>query len=239
MGDIPVDVHFDLFKLGFPSSLDAEIWARSTWLETVTVPLTVRVLDPETSLLHALIHLGRDRFRRLLGYVDVAHMVEHGEINWDEMQSLARAEGIDSPAAVALSAVADIQHLKVGPIESHGWRLPLWKFLWRDETRLLGDVGNYKFRRRGTWLLPLTTRGRGLEAFRWIVKTILPPGALLDELHPGLSGPYLWRLIYGRSRFLVHRLRSLSGAKHPTQPTISSDPPSKGAPDVGDRSGDT
>lgn len=204
---IPVDLHFDLLKLGVSSRLESRIWEDTVWHQSPHLSRPVRVLSPETALLQYLVHHGRDRFRRLLGFVDVARTIEREAIDWELIGAMARAEGIEAPMAVALDAVADTLAVSVGEIPASGWRLRAWRVLWRPRIRLLGPGAEHRFTRRGKWLLPMLARGRAIEAVRWWMKTIFPPASLLDERHPGMRGPYLWRLLAGRFRFWAHQRR--------------------------------
>ncbi len=210
--ETPIDLHFDLFKLGLKSRLAETVWQRVVWQDAAQLKGPVRTLDAETSLLHFLIHLGRDRFSRLLGHVDIARIIEREELDWAVIETMARQEGLDAPVSVAVTALSATLAIPLPTVRTSGWRKWIWGFLWRSEIRLQGEVGRHRFRRRGKWLLPLTVRGRSVEAVRWWLKTVVPPAALLDERHPGLRGPYLWRLVAGRFRFWRRQRRQRKNA---------------------------
>jgi hypothetical protein len=199
--EIPVDLHFDVLKLGVRSRNTTLIWESTIWHESPHLRTPVRVLAPETAVLHYLVHLARDRFRRLLGFVDIARVIESQDLDWGLVDSMARDEGIETPVGVALDAVAETLTLGVGRMGTTGWRDRAWRYLWRPEIRLLGSAADHRYTRRGVWLLPLLARGRTIEAARWWARTLFPPAALLDERHPGVRGPYLWRLMSGRLGF--------------------------------------
>ncbi len=197
-GGVSIDVHFDLIKLGFPGRQPEVVWNR-------TVPISLpeggssRMLDPELSLVHFLVHLNRDKFRSLLGYTDIARILEREELDWDFIARFVHREGLETQQALALQAVVDTLSLG-GPDQTApaGWRATVWRIAWRPETRLLGEIAGTRYMRRGPLLLPLLVHGRGRDALRYWLRRLFPPAALVDIKHPATHGPYLWRLISGR-----------------------------------------
>jgi hypothetical protein len=203
---VEVDLHTDILKLGIGSRQRDLIWQR-----TVLVPTPhggrVRVLDPETSLALFLVHLNKDRFRYLLGFVDVHRLIEREDLDWGFLWDFLRREGIELHGALTLQTVADT--LRVA-LPTHtppgGWRAVLWQMLWRPSKRLQGDFAKVAFKRSHFWI-PFLARGRLDEALRWWRQVVFPPRALLAGYLPETSGPYLWRLLTGRLRDAIRRRR--------------------------------
>lgn len=203
----PVDLHVDLFKLGIPTRQAQRIWERTNSLSLPSGE-NVGVLVPEIAFIHFLVHLTKDRFRYLLGFVDVQRIIAREKLDWDFIDDFLRREGLETHVYRALEAVLATLQLPASHPFPAGWRSRLWGFLWRPSIRLQGDLGRVRFRRRGQWVLPLTARGRAPETARWWWRRLFPPAALLDYLHPGERGFYLWRLIKGRVRHSIEQRRA-------------------------------
>ncbi len=159
LNGVAIDLHFDLLKFEVPGRHLDLFWAR-----TVPYPLsngaTVRVLDAEASLVHFLMHVNRDRFRHLLGHIDVARVVQRGAPDWKVVVELMRSEGLEVPLLLTLDAVAETMDLDLPTLrQPRGWRATAWRRLWSPEVRLLGTEGAYRFRNRHR-ALPFLARGR-------------------------------------------------------------------------------
>lgn len=196
---VSVDVHVDLFKLGFASKHPDLIWAEVEQVEGSEG--TYRTIEPALSLLHLLLHLNRDRFRRLLGYVDIRLIAVSGLVDWDRFWHHARREGLESIAREVLAAVGDVLPLPTSALRGSGVsvRALAWRRLWPPSTRLKGRSGRYRFSRRAQLFLPFLCRGRSAEAFALLLRHVLPPAELVDYHHRNVTkGPYLLRLVKGR-----------------------------------------
>jgi hypothetical protein len=128
---VTVDVHFNLLELGLPLRQRSDIWAR-----TVEHPHrdggSVSVLDPETAIIHLLLHLNKDRFSRLRWYADIARLLQREpDLDWDFINRFLRTEGLEAPFYLALDAVCSDLGLE---IPNHaiptGWRAAAWRRLW-------------------------------------------------------------------------------------------------------------
>ena len=198
--DVSVDLHADLFKLGFASRDPDAIWSSVETIAGDEGP--IRSIDAAVSLLHVLIHLNRDRFRRLLGYVDIHRVANSELVDWDRFWAHARREGLESIAHEVLIAVDQVVPLQVPglgnrPTTLRGW---VWRRFWPPQTRLTGREGRYRFGRRAQIVLPLLCKGRALEAIACLSKSLFPPAELLAYNHPGLAeAPYLLRLARART----------------------------------------
>lgn len=204
--EIEIDLHVDILKLGIPSRGVEAVWR--------TVPLTapdgttIRVLDPEASLLVFLIHLNKDRFRSLLSFVDVHRILDQEEPDWDFIWGFVHREGLEVHTALTVKAVASILGFDPPSVPAtRGTRALLWKALWRPSVRLQGDLSRLIAKRSQFWI-PFLARGRFPEAIRWWLRTAFPPRALVDAYLPGTRGPYLWRLLTGRLRDAYRRRRA-------------------------------
>lgn len=170
----------------------------------------LRVFDNEHDLIIFVLHQGRDRFRFLLGVAEARRRLE-ADIDWAKVEALARAEGVWEQVAVGLEVMCDELDLAV-PVEvPDNWRSALWRKLWEPEVRFLGEVGRIRHIFRGKWLMPLTMKGRTLEAIRFMLSSLFPPEPVLRLHYPHATGPYLWRVlslrarVIGRRRFWVWR----------------------------------
>lgn len=193
---VDVDLHFDILKFEIETKQNELIWDRTELVPTPNGGI-VRVLDPEMSLILALLHLNKDRFAYLLGFVDVVRIIEQERLDWAFVDRFLRVEGIESHIYSALDVIFETLHLETPehPVQS-GWRSAFWKRLWPEQMRLNGDVGRVSNRRR-KYLIGATARGRSLEAAWRRLQRMFPPKELLDYYHPRRGGPYLWRLMRG------------------------------------------
>lgn len=203
---VSIDIHLDLFKLGVPSRQRHEIWART---EPFTLPsgATVRVLDPETALVHFLLHLNKDRFRWLLGFADVVRLLAREEVDWAAVRSLARGDGLGVPVALSLRTVLETLAVDGPELDgTDGWRAAVWRRLWADDVRLQGDIGILKFRHRQAWL-PMLAEGRTAEAAGLWVRKLFPVPELVASSNAGVRGGYVRRLAVGRVARAAERRR--------------------------------
>ena len=196
---VEVDLHFDLFKIGIPTRQNTEIWGRT---EEYPLPhgRSVQVLDDTTALVHFLVHLNKDRFQRLLGFADVARIIAAERVDWELAHRLATREGLTVPVLRSLEVVLDRLDLP-WPEELErpkGIRAGLWNLIWRPGVRLRGTEGRLRFRRRADWIAFLAA-GRALEALRWWLQEMWPPAPAVNARYSDIQGPYLWKLLKGRT----------------------------------------
>ena len=200
--DVFIDLHVDPIKVG-AGWRRPEVWLEHTTSLTSPDGVELQVLDPEASATLKLLHLGRDRFRDLLGLVEAQRLLDSG-ISWDTVGGLARVEGIEAPVGVAAEVVAqELGRPRTSTVG--GWRARMWRALWAPQVRLQGQVGRRRHIRRSQWGLPLAMPGRTMESLWWLVRSTVPPEPLFDLKHPRLSGPYPWRLTAGRMGYLMRR----------------------------------
>lgn len=212
-----VDLHFDLLKLGAPSRQHALMFQR-----TVPYPLpgggTVRVLDAEMALVHFLVHLNKDRFRRLSAYADIARVLAKEDIDWAFVERFAAAEGLRTPVVLALEVVTDTLGLQRAPLPTPtGWRAAAWSALWHPSVRLRGDLGDVQLRHRQD-LISILAPGRTPTAlWFWLRNRLFPARPFLAQWYPEIPPrPYLVRLVQGRTEKVwsrqVARMRRVAGA---------------------------
>lgn len=202
---VAIDLHFDLLKLGLPSREPLLLWEHVVPYETED-GTRVLVPDAELALLQLLLHLTKDRFRTLLGFVDAQRIIEREDIDWNLFHLLAKSQGLDNEVAHALAVVDRV--VPVG-LELEPSRLGVadlvWGFAWRPSIRLRGHDAVHRYRQRQE-LLPFLARGRKREALHyWLRRRALPPRDLL-RLRGGGRGPYWWRITGGRLGSAVRRL---------------------------------
>lgn len=179
---VPIDLHWDIFKIGIPSrNLDA-IWER-----TVPFPLpsgrSIRALDSETSYVHFLIHLNKDSFRRLLGFADAARVYGQEDLDQAAVERLVRADGLETSVYASWNVVVETLALSAVPARRRpGVRSFLWEKAWRPSVRLRADDSRIRYRHR-QYLLALLSRGRTLEAIVHWVRGRFPPTDLLAYVH--------------------------------------------------------
>lgn len=215
---VPIDLHWDILKLGIPSRSRQIIWDR-------TVPFalpdgrSVRALDAETSYVHFLVHLNKDRFRRLLGFVDVARVYEQEDLAHGVVQRLVRADGIEASVSASWDVVVSTLGLPArNRIQAPAVRSLIWHTAWRPSVRLRATESTIRFRRR-QWLIAVLSRGRALEAMRCWIRASFPPADLVAYGHsayarrwgaePVSTAPRsrIWAFTMGRVRASLGRRR--------------------------------
>jgi Uncharacterised nucleotidyltransferase len=220
---VPVDLQWDILKLGIPSRNRQAIWDR-------TVPYTLpdgrslRTLDAECSFVHFLVHLNKDRFRRLLGFVDVARIHDREDLDHAAVRCLARADGIETSVGASLGVVMRTLGRQAGDHRpATGVRSLVWRIAWRPSVRLRATESTIRFRHR-QWLIAVLSRGRVLEAMRCWVRQTFPPADLLAYLHSDYARRWgaepvsvtprsrLWALTVGRVQASLLRRRRAAGA---------------------------
>ena len=187
-----VDIQTDALRTGLPPRSSGG-WT----VGTDHLASGVQVLDPEHDLIMFLLHQGRDRFRYVLGVAE-ARLRLSAAIDWARVERLAR----DDQIAVAVEVMCQELRTEVPVSVPGGWRVRLWRWLWKPKVRLLGEMGSFRYIARARWLMPLTMRGRVLDASGWILQRIFPPDVVLRLKYPEARGPYFWRVVAGRVRVL-------------------------------------
>ncbi|MEX1133493.1 MAG: nucleotidyltransferase family protein [Acidimicrobiia bacterium] len=210
--DVDLDLHFDLLKILIPGRHQEEIWQRTTGFDGVDHG-AFKVVDPETSLIQSLLHLTKDRFSLLLGFVDVVRIIEREDLDWNYIDRFVREEGLEVPTYLALAQVFETLDLSAPSIPGvRGWRTSMWRLIWGPSTQLQGAWGRVTHHRRQFWI-PLLARGRLTEAMRRLTELAFPPRALMTHYHPNIRGPYLWHLLRGRLRRAQERRREALDAR--------------------------
>ncbi len=203
-----VDFHTDPIKVGVPIGRIDELWGRTAVSDLGG--LECRVLDAETSLLQAVIHLEKDRFSELQGFVDVA-LIAAGEVDWTWLQSFARDAGLGVHLNQGLRVVAEALELDI-PFDA-GQSSAVWQRLWPEDSRLLGKAGMTRKVRTHYWI-PFTMRGRRREALKWWSHLVFPSSEKIAYLHPEAKGPYLWKLLSYRGKLAWSRHRRNVEQRH-------------------------
>ncbi len=204
-----VDIHTDIMKVEVATRQLQLIWDRTVAVPTPDGERTVRALDPETSLIQLLLHLNKDRFSRLLGFVDVLRIIELEDLDWDFIDEFLRVEGFDTHAYLALAVVAEELAVDIPlPGKPKGWRSWVWRALWHRRVRLDADIGLNRRHRRQFWM-PFLAKGRAGEAFGPWRRRACPPKDLMTIHHPEGKGSYLRRLISSRRQKAAERRQTI------------------------------
>ncbi len=218
---VPIDLHWDILKIGIPSRNRVLIWERS-----LPFPLSncnsVRMLDAETSYVHFLVHLNKDRFRRLLGFVDVARVYDREELDGAAVERLIRIEGIKTSVDESWNVVVDTLRLAAPRRESTpGVRAVLWRLAWPPSVRLRGAESRIQFLYR-QYLIALLIPGRTMEATWSWLHGRFPPAELLNYMHSDYTRRWglnsvsskqharIWSLTIGRVKAWWGRRRGVA-----------------------------
>jgi len=226
VGTTAVDVHFDLLKIGIPTRGHDLMWERA---QDHILPdgTTVRVLDPETALVHFLVHLNRDAFPRLLGFADVARILQREDLDWEYIERFLRGEGLEGVGACSLAMVTQRLGLPPAPLTARGIRARAWRATWPERVTLLGSAGTARSRRQE--VIPFLARGRTADTARWAWQLGFPPRRTVAVRYADVPGPYLWRLTRGRLRTAGERSVALRD-RHTPSAAITSTAPTGAAP---------
>jgi hypothetical protein len=220
---VPIDLHWDILKFGIPSRNRQAIWDR-------TVPFTLpdgrslRALDAECSYVHFLVHLNKDRFRRLLGFVDVARVYQREELDHAAVERLVRADGIETSVSATWDVVVRTLGLHArNQLHAAPVRSVIWHIAWRPSVRLRAAESTVRFRHR-QWLIAALSRGRAVEALRCWVRVTFPPADFLAYAHSDYASRWgaesvsitprsrLWALTIGRMKLSLGRRRRAARA---------------------------
>jgi len=217
---VPIDLHWDILKLGIPSRNIDAIWDR-------TVPFalrdgrSIRALDATSSYVQFLIHLNKDRFRRLLGFVDVARVYASDQVDHSAVDRLIGADGIETSVSASWDVVIRTLDLPLrNQIKSQPVKSLIWHLAWRPSVRLRAAESTVRFRHR-QWLIAALSRGRAVEAARSWLRGLFPPDELLAYVHSDYATRWggepvstarrsrIWSLTFGRLMAALGRRRRL------------------------------
>ena len=218
---VPIDLHWDILKIGIPSRNRDIIWER-----TLPFPLpnrsSVRMLDAETSYIHFLVHLNKDRFRRLLGFVDVARVYDREELDGAIVERLVRIDGIKTSVDESWNVVVSTLELAAPRRESTpGIRAVIWRLAWPPSVRLRTEESRIRFLYR-QYLIALLIPGRTIEAIWSWLHGRFPPAELLAYIHSDYTRRWglnsvsstqhtrIWSLTIGRVKAWWGRRRGVA-----------------------------
>jgi hypothetical protein len=174
--------------------------------------------------LHFLVHLNKDRFRRLLGFVDVARVYEREDLDHAAVERLVRADGIETSVSASWEVVVRTLGLDArNQIPARGVRSLIWHIAWRPSVRLRAAESSVRFRHR-QWLIAALSRGRAMEALRCWVRVTFPPADFMAYAHSAYASRWgaepasttprsrLWALTIGRMKLSLGRRRRAAKA---------------------------
>ena len=213
---VTVDVHIDPMNLVVLTHQRRLVWQRSEALPLPEGP-SIKVLDLETSIIQALLHVFRDNFADLLHLHDVLCMVNDNP-DWDFITDYAATEGLTDVVRFSLGFVCDVFD-RPSPLPrtiSPASRL-LIRALWPARIRLKGNESIAKSYRRQT-LASLLIKGRRLEVARALGRRALPPRIVIDDRFEGCDCPYPMALLRWR---LAQRAREQEAARATNETSCS------------------
>jgi hypothetical protein len=189
---VTIDLHVEVPKFGVPSRSRDLVW-RHAITHRSDEGAEVRVLDAEGQLFAFLTHVVKDRFARMLNYVDVFRIATQKDLDWDAVRAIARADSLEAPLARALGVVAATLEVELEtPMRPPLMPSPSWSILCRENARLTGSQP----RPRSLLLMPLVIPGRRREVLRSLVRRAVPTTAVGRDLYPDESAnpvKRLWR----------------------------------------------
>ncbi len=199
-----VDLHADPYKVrarlpGVEAMFDRRVHVMGP------ADVAAWALAPEDALLQQLVHLNRDWFRSLIGYVDILRIAQRGELDWPALWRAAEGDGLTDVVTLGLREVDQVLPLGTSlPTAPNGWRSQVWHRAWPEHVRLSGHEGVPRQRRRHD-VITVLIRGHVLATMRgqWRSR-LFPSRAMVDHAYPGQRGSYLRRLLYGRVRSFRH-----------------------------------
>jgi hypothetical protein len=216
-GKVVLDIHTDLFKLGSRTLSQDLIWDSPAWVRLQDGD-TFKVPSPSVGLIHSLTHLNRDRFNRLLGFVDAARALDDPGLEWRQVENLVTAEGLGVVAKSALAVVEEtLGRTSSWNSAASGWRRSVWNIAWRRKIRLLGMEGQVRFTRRAL-LLPFLLDGRFRDAMSYWWRRLIPPAALSEYLHSDQPGGRWSKLVMGRLASMRRRQKARKEARFQDTP---------------------
>ncbi len=164
VGGERVDLHFDPLKMRIECRQRLLAWERTVVVEGPG-DVSVRAYDDELSLLYFLLHLNRDSFRYLLGFVDVARVLSRAAVDQVFFQRFIEREGIAEPVRSSLTVVCGTLGMTPpSPGPATGLRHAIWSLLWRPGVQVRGGGDLKRYWLRGQYLLPLLNEGRLFDA---------------------------------------------------------------------------
>jgi hypothetical protein len=208
----PIDLHCDPMSLGVPTPRIEWLWEEIS-RQDVGIGFEVPVLSPEGRLLHALVNITRDRFRHLLGHVEVFRHATRPGLDQRRVEELASQLHLEVIAGLAWSAVQQTlgQGTRLAFRDPGALDRLLWEWTWGERSRLGGVESKVRRVQRSRAILPLLAVGPTRTWWRWMVGRPFPPREVVQVLHG--DGAYLPTLARGRLRYWNARWRSRRGRR--------------------------
>ncbi len=201
---LPVDLHLDPLKLEVATTRKAELLFENATSLGTDEGHAVKVLGVESTLVLAALHLNKDRFRYLLGYVDLVRISADSRLDLDRAVRIAEALCLArSFRSTIAAAQIDLRMPQPAQFELDNW---LWNRTWPQSVRMLGTEGQDRFRYR-QFFLPLLEGGRWAEVLIAFWHRLFPSAYELWRNFPQEKGSYLGRLMRGRIRHRLTRFR--------------------------------
>jgi hypothetical protein len=225
---VPIDLHWDILKLGVPSRNREAIWERTIRIELPN-GASMRALDAETSYVHFLVHLNKDRFRRLLGFVDPVRIYEQEHLDSNAVDRLVKADGLRTCIDGAWNTVVSTLSLSLpGRKAAPGIRAIIWQLAWRSSVRLRAEEDSRMRFRHRQYLIAMLSPGRLVEAVKLWIRARFPPAELLSYMYSDYARRWgndpvteigrsrFWHITIGRIKaWAVRRRQQLTASRAP------------------------
>lgn len=120
-----VELHADPLQLGIRPMCEAARWARARPVPHVPGAL---MLGPEDQLVQLSVHLHKHGFSRLIWLKDLDLLLRRwgGDLDWELVESVARAEGVTTSIWHSLGLAAEVLQAPIPTARLARFRPPLW-----------------------------------------------------------------------------------------------------------------
>lgn len=228
--NIAVELHFDLWQLGFFPRTEETIWKRAI---TISIAgFEVQSLPLEHQIIHLCVHLQHHSYRRLIWFIDLALLLQRrkDDIDWDRLVKIARTEELTLPVYYSFHYLA--QFFAVTPpdatmssLKPGMFRAWLHDRIWEpDRVVGLGIGRDISLQWRevpvtNELLYSLLVLGHIKETIAYLSRLLIPPGKWLARYY-GTDDPSILR-----RRRLVHAPKMMFAAIRSLVNTLSSGAP--------------
>jgi hypothetical protein len=225
---VAIDLHRDPMNMIVPMRNRQLPWERTEWM-SIGEGQAIRVLDLETSVLQALLHLFRDNFADLLHIADIGLMMDQ-EPDWDFVARTAASEGWTDIVRESLGFICDILGRESPlPRTLSVANRALIRAVWPHRIRLEGAASLGRSDRRQS-LVSLLIRNRRFDVTRALARRTFPSRMVIEDRFENAGGSYPLALYRWRRSQRAEIVRFREAAARPPIRRIS---------ELGGDSGDT
>jgi hypothetical protein len=216
---VAFDLHLDPMNMVVPMRNRQLLWER-----TEPMPIgegqAIRVLDLETSLLQALLHLFRDNFADLLHIADIGLMMDRAP-DWDFVERTAASEGWTDIVRDSLRFSCDILGRESPlPRTLSAANRALISAIWPHRIRLEGATSLGRSDRRQSFV-SLLIRNRRFDVTRALARRVFPSRTVIEDRFENAGGSYPVALYRWRRSQRAEIVRFREAAARPPVRRIS------------------